>query len=125
MPGHGPGCRAVPQAEAIAADEARRAGIGAGGRLNRRDSAWSGALLDGRNLLRCTSGGVMRPPGAMSEAKLTHMSLKADAYVMTRVTAPPDTDAYVIFSPWVTSSLRARHRARMLRYGTHGGSIGR
>jgi hypothetical protein len=42
----------------------------------------------------------MHPPGAMTWAKLTLMSLKADAHVMTRVTAPPDTDAYVIFNRW-------------------------
>ena len=52
------------------------------------------------NLLRRATGGVM--PAALSgaPAKLTLMSLKADARVMAGVTTPLDADAYVIFNPW-------------------------
>ncbi len=53
-----------------------------------------------RNIIRRASGGIVRPPCAALPAKLTLMSLKADAHVMAWVSAPLDADTYVIFNPW-------------------------
>src|SRR5215475_4016279 len=77
-----------------------------------------------RNLFRRVSEGSHSGPVAAPGAKLTHMSLKADAYVMKRL--PHHLTLTSMSYSTRGARLHAeRRRRRMLRYGTHGGQRGR
>src|SRR5262249_62409410 len=97
---------------------------GAGGGWRRRRPPAPPRPPMARNLFRRVSGGSHSGPVAAPGAKLTHMSLKADAHVMKRL------PHHLMLTSMSYSTRGARlhaerRRRRMLRYGTHGGQRGR
>src|SRR5262249_62083298 len=98
-------------------------GGGGGGGARGRPPAPAGPPM-ARNLFRRVSGGSHSGPVAAPGAKLTHMSLKADAHVMKRL--PHHLTLTSMSYSTRGARLHAeRRRRRMLRYGTHGGQRGR
>src|SRR5215468_8730040 len=97
--------------------ESGPAGECAGSRQPHRARRW-------RNLFQGVSEGSHSGPVAAPGAKLTHMSLKADADVMKRLPHHL-TLTSMSYSTRGARPRAERRRRRMLRYGTHGGQRGR